>query len=226
MKGRRLKTVSPAVQAEILMHGADFFQGVLGDLDGAANFLTRVLAIVPGHADAFARLERKYTASHDDRRLAELHVLALATRQDRPALVIGRVLALIERLPADAPLGVEVCERLMVADPKSPRVRAVLEAHCRKTGRFAEAAALLELAIADPARLEPPQVLEVRRRLLALYMGEAKAPDASIPHVEALLLADPANAEARKIAERLLTQPRVAARAAAALQESRRRMAH
>jgi tetratricopeptide (TPR) repeat protein len=224
LKGRRLKPVAADTQALILMHAADFFQGVLGDAEGAAGFLERVVAAVPEHPEAFPRLERRYTAARDDRRLAELYAMAAVSRSEPAVLLIGRSLALMEMLPADAPVRTEICERLIVAEPKNPRIRTVLEAHCRKTGRFQEAAAMLEALLARP-ELDPREALEVRRRLVALYLGETKNPAGAMPHAEVLLQADPASVEGRKAVDRLLTHPQVAARAAAALLEARRRLA-
>lgn len=224
-RGRRLRPLAPARQADVLMHGADFLQGILGDPERAAALLERVLAAVPEHAEAFARLERHLAATRQDRRLAELYGNVGGTRRDAPVLLIGQALALIERLPADQALPAETCERLVRASPKNPRVVTVLEAHCRKGGRFREAAALLELAIQGSA-LEPAELLEPRRRLVALYLAEVKTPDAAMPHVEEILRLDPANADARKAAEKLLAHPAVAGRAAAALQECRRRTPH
>jgi tetratricopeptide (TPR) repeat protein len=221
-RGRRFRPLSPATQGEVLMHGADFFQGILGDADGAAAFLQRVLAAVPEHAEAFSRLERYFTASRQDRKLAELYAYVAGTRPDPPVLLIGRALMLIERLPPDQGLPLDGCERLVRAAGTNPRVITVLEAHCRSGGRFRDAAALLELSI-QSSKLKPAELLEPRRRLIALYMTEAKAPEDAMPHVEEILRVDPAHAEARKTAERLLANPKVASRAAAALQEVRRR---
>jgi hypothetical protein len=221
-RGRRLKAVPAQTQVHVFMHAADFLQGILGDPDGAAAFLDRVLAVAPDHAEAFARLERQLTSSKQDRRLAELYAGVAATRSDAPVLLIGRALALIERLPADQPIPIPACEGLVRAAPTNPRVIAVIEAHCRKGGRFKEASALLEIAIRSGA-LTAPEIHDLRRRVIALYLGDAKAPDAAMPHVEEILRADFANVEARKAAERLLANPTVAGRAAAVLQECRRR---
>src|SRR6185503_8728040 len=158
-RGRRLRPLSPATQAEILMHGADFLQGILGDPDGAAAFLQRVLAVVPDHAEAFARLERSLTASHQDRKLAELYAHFVGTSPEPPVLLIGRALAVIERLSPDPGLPLDLCERLLRAGGANPRVITVLEAHCRNGGRFRDAAALLELLIQQNA-LEPAELLE------------------------------------------------------------------
>ena len=65
-------------------------------------------------------------------------------------------------------------------------------------------------------------MLERRRQLIRLYLGEAGMPDKAIGHVEVLLSQDPTDSQARAAAERLLRDPQVASRAAAALHEARR----
>jgi hypothetical protein len=124
--------------------------------------------------------------------------------------------------PPDQPLPLEAGERLVQAGAKNPRVIAVIEAHFSRDGRFREAAKLLDLAI-QAGVSGGVDLMEPRRRLVALYMGGLKTPEAAIPHVEGILRADWTHAEARKAAERLLGYPAVAGRAAAALQECRRR---
>jgi golgin subfamily B member 1 len=221
-KGRRLRPLPATTQAEMLMHGADFQESCLGDADGADAFLDRVLAVAPEHGEAFSRLERHLTASRQQCRLIELYATVANAKKEPPVLLIGRTLALIELLPPDQPVPIDACERLVRAGGKNPRVISVIEAHCKKGGRFQEAAALLELALQVGA-LEPGDSLELRRRLVALYTGEVKTPEASIPHVEEILRADWTHVETRKVAERLLSYPSVAGRAAAVLQDCRRR---
>jgi hypothetical protein len=222
-RGRRLRTVAPEMRAALLMHGADFLLGILGDADGSAVFLQQVVAAVPEHAEAFARLERYLTAAHKDRDLAELYANVAGSRQEPPVLLIGRTLALIERLSADQQLSLEACERLVRAAPINPRVGKVIEAHLKLGGRFTEAATLMELAAAS-GKLSEKDQFDLRGRLVALYMGPAKAPDSAIGHIEELLRIDSAHVEARKAAEKLLAHPKVASRAAAALHEARKRV--
>jgi hypothetical protein len=222
LRGRRLRPLPPPMQAEALMHGADFLQGILGDADGAAAFLRQVLAVVPDHADAFNRLERYLTATKQDRPLAELYANVVGNRSDPPVLLVGRALGVIERLPPDPGLSLDLCKMMVRAADANARVIPVLEAHCRNGSRFREAAAILELFLEQSAQ-SPADLFEPRRRLLALYMNEVKTPEAAMPHIEEILRIEPGQAEACKAAERLLTFPEVASRAATALRESRRR---
>ena len=218
--GHRLDQLAPAAQVEVFMHAADFFQGVLGDGAGAEQFLQQVLEHVPTYSEAFARLERRYNAAHDNRRLVELYATAAAS-PPKPADELARTaLNLIVHLPAQSPLSDEACKRLLAFLPHSPTIVDVLETHCKKTGRAALACALLEQAIGDSSLPETSKQ-DLRRRLVDLY-DEAGTPERSIAHVEQLLVKDPSDSSAREAAERLLAIREVASRAAAALQQARR----
>src|SRR4029078_12257565 len=97
-KGRRLRPLPPATQADVLMHGADFLQGILGDPAGAAALLQQVLTVVPEHTEACNRLERHLTASKQDRRIVDLYALIVGAKADPPVLMIGSALAVIAGL--------------------------------------------------------------------------------------------------------------------------------
>jgi hypothetical protein len=217
-----MKRLAADAQANVLMHAADFFQGVRGDAVTAESFLERVLAIVPGHAEAFGRLERRFEKLLDARRLLELYANVAAV-PPKPVQVLAtqafnRVLQLAAK---DETLSDDACRKLLALVPTNPRLLDGLESHCRATRRPALGAELIERALLDEGT---PEALRVprRQRLLDLYMGEAAAPAAAIPHVEKLLERDPADANALKVAEKLLSTREVASRAAAALQAARR----
>jgi hypothetical protein len=220
-RGRRLKPLSPATQAQVLLHGANFLQGILGDGEGAAALLTQIVAVMPDHTEAFERLQRFLTATNRNGELVQLYATVAAARAEAP-LLIGRALALIELLPRSESLPLETCERLVRVAGKNTHVVHVLDSHCSDRGRFSDAAALIELAI-QTGSLPDDDVLQLRRRLVSLYLGDAKAPEAAIPHVEELLSVDGMNEQARAAADKLLTVPSVATRAAAALHAARTR---
>lgn len=220
--GKRLRQVDPAKQAEILLHGADLLQGLLGDPDGATELLVRIHSVFPDHPEVFSRLERRFTDRKENRRLAELYARVASAHPDKSVLLLGRALTLIETLAAGEAIADEICEGLVQAASVNRRVLTVVEAHCKRTGRTALACSLVERAIAQGG-LEPETELELRRRMLVAYSGDAKRADAALPHVERLLDHDPTDAGARAAAEQLLKHPSVATRAAAALQEARRR---
>lgn len=218
---RRLQQLEPWAQADVLMHAADFHQGVIGDADGAQEFLERVQRVMPGHRESFSRLERRFEAQRDPRRLAELYAVAGAAIPERADELASRALNKIVPLPASQPLSDDACKRIVGLAMTQPALFDVLDAHCRKTKRFALAAELAELALAN-ATLPAAIALKQRRRVIELYTGEAGAPAKAIAHVEALLASDPSDAVARAGAEKLLSNREVAPRAAAALQIARR----
>jgi tetratricopeptide (TPR) repeat protein len=218
---RRLKQLSPAVHAEVLMHAADFFQGVRGDGEGAAAFLVNVLEVAPEHAEAFNRLERRFEAAGDELHLLELYAVVAAVPPKPADEMARRALKIVTSLSAKTPLSDEGCKGLLPFAPANLALLGALEAHCRKTGRLELACDLFEQAISGQA-LPEVKVVELRRRLIDFYMGEAGKPDRAISHVEALLTRDPNDAQGRATAERLIPHRKVASRAAAALQQARR----
>lgn len=219
--GRRMPQLDPKNQAQILVHAADYHQGVLGDSASAENFLERVLYVFPGHKEAYTRLERRFEALGDQRRLIELYAMAASADPKANADLVSKALNKIVPLPATAPISVDACRRLVELAPSNPILLEVLEAHCKKTKRPDLACTLLEQAVLDP-HLPRPVVLEQRRRLIALYIGEAAQPANAIGHVEELLNEQPFDEAGRAAAEKLLSTKAVAARAAAALQKARR----
>jgi tetratricopeptide (TPR) repeat protein len=218
----RLKQLQPSQRAQLLMHAADFFQGMLGDGDTAEGLLLRILEVVPGNPEAFTRLERRLEQSNERLRLAELYATVVDVPPRPPEELARSALKAISLLPSGTALSEEACQRLLGLLPANPAVLGVLEAHCRKTGRFSLACVLLERSI-EGSGLSRATLVERRRRLIELYLGDAKTPEQAILHVEQLLWLDPSDARARAAAERLLSNRAVGSRAAAALQESRRR---
>jgi hypothetical protein len=218
---RRLKQLSPQVHAEVLMHAADFFQGVLGDGKAAEAFLQSVLEVAPGHPEAYKRLERRFETARNELGLVELYATVASSPPKPPDELARRAIKIVALLPAKTPLSDDACKALLALVPASPSLLSVLEAHCRNTGRFGLAAALLEQAI-EKHGLPDAVVVEQRRRLIELYLGDAKTPEKAIGHVEELLTRDKFDTEARAAAEDLLSKREVASRAAAALQRARR----
>jgi tetratricopeptide (TPR) repeat protein len=220
---RRLRQLTPEHRASVLMHAADYSRGILGDAAAAERNLWRILEVAPDHAGAFARLERGLNATRDRVRLGELYAL-VAVRPPKPPTELAQAACnVISVLPSQSPLPDEACRKLLVLLPANQSLLGVLEAHCRKTGRFALTCVLLEESLTSDLVSEA-EVLERRRRLIDLYLGDAKAPERAISHVEALLEQDPSDAQARSAADRLLRVPQVASRAAAAQLAARRNL--
>ena len=223
MNGPRMKRLPAQAQADVLMHAADYFQGVRGDAATTENILDRVLAAVPGHVEAFARLERRLEKLLDARRLLELYARVAAV-PPKPVNVLAtqafnRVLQLAAK---DETLSDDACRKLLALVPTNPRLLDALESHCRSTRRPALACELIEAVLRDAPSADEALTVQRRQRLVDLYMGEAASPALAIDHVEKLLERDPADASILKVAEKLLSTREVASRAAAALQLARR----
>jgi hypothetical protein len=218
---RRLKQLPTDVQADVLMHAADFFQGVLGNPEGSEGFLRNVLEIKPDRVEAFKRLERKYESSGDDLKLVELYALVAATPPNPADEMARRAIKIITLLPAKSPLSDDGCKKLLALLPASSSLLSILEAHCQKTERVSLACALLEQGITSPG-LPDARIVDHRRRLVELYLGPAKTPEKAMPHVEDLLGRDSTDARARAAANTLLSVREVASSAAAAIQRARR----
>lgn len=219
--GPRMKRLPPQAQADMLMHAADFFQGVLGDPAAAEDFLVRVLAIVPGHAEAYGRLERRIEKLLDPRRILELYATVAAAPPKPTTVLATQAFNQALQLATKDPLPDDACKKLIALVPTNPRLLDALETHCRATKRYGLACALIEQALLDEAAPEAATV-QRRHRLLELYLGEAASPAQAIAHVEELLKRDPKDANAFKVAEKLLGTTEVASRAAAALFSARR----
>jgi hypothetical protein len=218
---RRLHQLSRPAQADVLVHAADFHQGILGDGAAAEAFLFRVQRIMPGHSDAFARLERRLEARADARGLIELYAIAASAGPEDAGSLVNKIVNKIVPLPAATPLSEEACRRVVALSPSHPILIDVLDAHCKKGKRFELTCKLFEQALADAA-LPKSVALTTRRRLVELYIVEMDEPANAMPHVEELLTEDATDELARGAAERLLANRDVAARAAAALQKARR----
>jgi hypothetical protein len=218
---RRLAQLAPPEQAEVLLHGADFQQGILGDRAASEALLFRVQRVVPGQQEAFERLERRFEAAADTRGLIELYAIAATAERADASSLVSKIVNKIVPLPAAQPLSEEACKRVVALAPTHPILFDVVDAHCKKGKRFELTCALFEQALGDPA-LTKSAAAPVRRRLIELYIVDADTPAGALPHIEALLAEDPTEELARGAAERLLSNRDVAARAAAALQEARR----
>jgi len=217
----RLRAFEPELQARVLLHAADFFQGMLGDVEVAGEFLERILEVVPDHAEAFERLDRRRQAEGDKRKLVDLY--ALVAR--RPPVPVERLASrvvdlLIIPLPADTPLKDETCRRLLALVPARPKLLSIVYDHCKKTSRRALGRSLREQAL-EIENLSEEALVELRRGMLECYLEEGVPPASAIEHAELLLTRDPNDSVAARAAQKLLRVPAVASRAAAMLKDRR-----
>jgi tetratricopeptide (TPR) repeat protein len=139
--------------------------------------------------------------------------------------LVQKASTLVERFPSSQlDRAISIFERFVSVDPGNAWFRRGLESRYLRARRFTDLAALLERVLTGPPPPETADVMPTRQRLVGLYLGDARNPEAAMPHLEEILRAQPDNEEARKAAEQLLKHSAVAARAAAALQERRRKL--
>lgn len=218
---RRLKQLAPRARAELLMHAADFYQGIVGDAVKAQAMLERVLQVAPGEPEAYARLEMRFQAAQDRQRLLELYSW-VASAPPKPAEEIAReALAALMHLPNSIALADRTCLDLLPLAGASSSVLDALVAHCRKTDRTELACRLLERGIAE-LELANPVMIRTRQQLVELYLADRATAARAMPHVEVLLRANPSDIQARAAADRLLGSREVATQAAALLKDIRR----
>jgi glutathione S-transferase len=142
----RLRHLDAAQQVRVLVHAADFFQGILGDSELARAFLQRVLEVDPDHGEAFDRLERAYTSVDDQRELIRLYALVARNPPIPPEAIASKAAELIGSLPSFLALPEDVCNRLLAVVPMSSELLDVICAHCQRTGRRHLSASLRERA--------------------------------------------------------------------------------
>jgi tetratricopeptide (TPR) repeat protein len=217
-QGKRLKTQTPAVVAEFLYRASTFFSDAFGDELGAVSYLERALAAQPMHSAAFERLDAILTKTKNDKALAELCVTAAQHRPKTEQIeLLKRAAELYSRDPASDEKATELYQQLLRHDPHDLATRDLLEARFRKANRHRDVARLAEQALTIDPPPSDTYATEVRGRLVELYSTQLHEPERSMPHVEALLAANPSHEEARRVAQKLLDVKGLAARAAAAL---------
>ncbi|HVY46611.1 MAG TPA: hypothetical protein VHB21_12070, partial [Minicystis sp.] len=218
-RGKRLKSAPSSVQADVLMHAARFFMDVFGDSDGTTEFLERVVALQPDHAEAIPALERVLIQAQNWPALAELYERTAPARRDpkEQIALLTRAAELLDRNPAETERVVALYEKLLAIDPNQPRVRRALETRYLLAGRPADAAAFLERVLASDAPPDDAEAFAMRTRLMGLYAGELGELEKALPHIQALLAKDPAHEKARLVAMQLLERPQTRGRAAEVL---------
>ncbi len=216
-QSRKLKTLPPAVQAELFFRAATFFGDVLGDEFGATTYLEKALTVFPAHAGAFERIDAQLTRVDDNKKLAELCVHASAHRPKGEQIeLLQRAATLFERASLEDK-AIETFQTLVRLEPRDEQLRNALELRFVRANRHRDVARMLEQALATDPPPPEDEAGRIRQKLIDVFANQLKEPERAMPHVEALLEADPANAEARRVAHRLLESKGLAARAAAAL---------
>jgi tetratricopeptide (TPR) repeat protein len=217
-QGKRLKLVPPAVGGDFLFQAARFFGDVFGDELGAVTYLERALVLVPAHAAAFAKIEHLLQKAGHVRKLADVYA---AAAQHRPraeqAPLLKRGAALLAEVGGADEKVIDLLQHVLRLLPGDEESRAQLEALYVKGNRLRDVVRLNEQALAA----EPPPEEWTKKKLLTriveLYEARLHEPERAMPHIEQLLAIDPANEEARRVAQKLLVIKGLASRAASAL---------
>ena len=226
-QGRKLKTFLPPIQAELFFRAATFFGEVLGDEFGATTYLERALGAHPAHSGAFERIDAQLTRVDDNKKLADLCAQTASHRpRTEQVVLLKRAAVLYERANLEDK-AIETYQTLVKIEPGDEALRNALEARFVKANRYRDVARMLEQALAagtappgrdaDAPLPDADDLLRIRGKLIDVFANQLKEPERAMPHVEALLDADPSNPDARRIATRLLESKGLAARAAAAL---------
>lgn len=219
--GPRMKRLSPESQANVLMNGANFYQGILGDMTAASEMLCKVVAVTPANDDAFSRLEKKLERDNDDHGLVELYAAVAGHSSRKPEVLAQQTLLRLVKLTPSTPLSDDACRKLVTLATANSKVLDVLEQHCRATKRVVLAGDVVEQAIADDARASDALTKQRRQRAVDIFL-EANAPSRAMEHIEKLLDSDFNDPVALRGCDRLMSNREVSSRAAAALQKARR----
>ena len=217
-QGKRLKAVAPTLGAEFLFQAARYFGDVFGDELGAITYLERALALLPAHAGALARIEQLLRKTSQPRKLADV-VVAAAQQLPRgeQASRLKQAVDLMAEAGGADDKQVELLQQVLRLEPGDEPSRERLEALYLKTNRIRDVVRLNEQALAAE---QPPDDATRKRlleRIVELYEAKLHEPERAMPHVEQLLLLDPTNEQARKVAQKLVVIKGLAGRAAAAL---------
>jgi len=230
-RGTRIRAVQPSVAAEFHFEAARFCEDVLGDDLGAAMHLESSLALVPGHAGAFAMMEAILGKRDRNEKLAEMYCAAAPHRpRGQQALMLRHAIELLARsgdmgdqrdqrdgsAPADERL-IDLWQRILRLESGDEEARSRLEALYVKSRRFREAVLLNERSLSREPAPDEYTKRTILERIIELYSDRLHEDERAIGHVEQLLSIDPAHEGARRVAERLLGVKGLSARAAHAL---------
>ncbi len=216
-RDKRLRSLSPALEARFLCHAGTFFADIFGDADGAQGYLERAFSLSPADATVFTKLEAVLAEKGENEKLADLYATAAPHQADRREQLRYMHHASRLFLSVDEERAVRLCQEIQRLDPHDVAARKVLEDYYDKGGRLADLARLLEQALTSPGGLPEDEVKMTRFRLMSLYAGGLGEMEKALPHAEELLAMDPSHGAARVIASELLSHKPLAARAAAAL---------
>ena len=217
-KDKKLKTLTPASQAEILTQAGTFFADISPEPPRAVDMFERALAALPGHAPAFERLEKILIDRQDLAKLSDLYAGAASSRGDKTQQIdLLRRATDIAAGAGDEERVIKLYQQILKTDPADADAQRALDERYTNAGRFGDLAKLLEQTLAATPPPSEDEALATRARLIRIYMAELKQIDPALGHVEEVLRVDPSVEPAFEVAEQLLANKTVAARVASAL---------
>ncbi|HEV8247285.1 MAG TPA: tetratricopeptide repeat protein, partial [Polyangiaceae bacterium] len=219
---KRIRLMPPEQQAYVHMQAAHFFADIFGDRDGAATAAERALHVVPGHAEAFALLERLLSDPAGAARLSQ-HYVDASGRESDPQRKLGflqRALQLLADAPRAEDQSADIGLRVLKLDPADRATREMVVRRLLERSRHKEVVDLLELSLRREPAPAADEIKESRELLLDLCLNVLKDPARALAHAEGLLAVDPAHEPSRKAAEALLEHRQLGPRATAALSDA------
>ncbi len=220
-KDKKIKTLPPAGQAEILVNGGLFFADVNPDAGKAIDFFEKAIAALPGHPLAFERLEKLLMDNDELGKLCDLYLAAAPTRSEKSQqLEMLRAGVDLSAGVGDDERTLKLYQQILKIEPGDVNARKELEESFMRLGRFADTAALLEQALGSSPSPADSEAVSIRGRALKLYVNELKQPDKALAHLEEILRINPADDGALVVAQQMLGNKNLAARAASLLADA------
>lgn len=207
---------TPEIEVELCERAARLHDDELGDPEGAIPYLERVLGREPTNERAFVRLKQILTSTERWARLEELYerVAAATPEESRRVELYGEVALVCEEITGDWERAIAHYERILRVDAYHERALRSLDALYQAHNRPRELAALLDRRLAAA----PDDSRELKVRLGRIYLDELHEPPLALVHLEDVVRADPDDADARALLERLLDVGSVRPRAAEVLE--------
>lgn len=221
MAGPRMKRLPPEAQANVFMNAANFYQGILGDMNGASEMLAKLVVVVPANDDAFNRLEKKLEREGNDLKLVELYATVAGHSSRKPETLAQQALLRLVKITPATPLADDACRKLVALVPANAKILEVVEQHCRATKRALLGGEVIEKALAEDGVASDALTKQRRQRAVDIFI-ESNAAARAMEHIEKLLDLDFNDPVALRGCERLMSNREVSSRAAAALQKARR----
>jgi len=206
----------PHVEMDLAERAATLYDENLGDIDRATPYLERILARDPSNERAFLRLKQILTTRERWSDLEALYERMLAAIDDpaRRADLLAEVAIIAEEITNDAPKAIQYYERILELEPGHEQAIFALDKLYASHERWQSLADLLRRRI----ELGAGSNLQLKLRLGTLLFVRLGDPKSALDYLEEVVLAEPANREARELVERCLSHPDLRQRAAIILE--------